>query len=263
MRARFKPLAEQIIVVTGATSGLGLAVVRKAAEAGASLLLTSADEAAVRKLAEEINAAGGRAHAVAAELSDPDACARVARATIARFGGFDTWISAGGGDQACANGVREAAAQLRAGSRPGVLVHMSDAPLGSEVRRGLKTYGRAINLTHIGLPHGLKTFEVAAAAALYAALNPVSHMAISAKGKLSAFTHARRHSGVLVGVGVLAVAGVALWAGRRQIAAVARPQLGRVLRPVLIEAARRRPLQAARLAVRHPRQALKLVTSLR
>jgi hypothetical protein len=32
---------------------------------------------------------------------------------------------------------------------------------------------------------------------------------------------------------------------------------------VLIEAARRRPLQAARLAVRHPRQALKLVTSLR
>jgi NAD(P)-dependent dehydrogenase (short-subunit alcohol dehydrogenase family) len=263
MRARFKPLAEQIIVVAGATSALGLAVVRKAAEAGASLLLTSTDEPAVRKLAEEINAAGGRAHAVAADLSNPEACAKVARATIARFGGFDTWISAGGGDQASANAVREAAAQLRAGSRPGVLVHMSDTPLGSDVRRGLKTYGRAINLTHIGVPHGLKNFEVAAAAALYAALNPVSHMAISPKGKLSAFTHARKHSGVLVGVGVLAVAGVALWAGRRQIAAVARPQLGRVLRPVLIEAARRRPLQAARLAVRHPRQALKLVTSLR
>ncbi len=96
MRAKFKPLAEQIVVVTGATSGPGLAVVRKAAEAGASLLLTSPDEAAVRKLAEEINAAGGRAHAVAADLSDPEACARVARATIARFGGFDTWISAGG-----------------------------------------------------------------------------------------------------------------------------------------------------------------------
>ena len=263
MRARFKPLAEQIIVVTGATSGLGLAVVRKAAEAGASLLLTSADEPAVRKLAEEINAAGGRAHAVAAELSDPDACARVARATIARFGGFDTWISTGGGDQACSNGVREAAAQLRAGSRPGVLVHMSDAPLEREVRRGVKTYGRAINLTHIGLPRGLKTFDTAAAAALYAATNPVGRMEVSAQGKLSAFTHARKHPGMLVGVGVLALAGVALWAGRRQIAAVARPQIGRALRPVLIEAARRRPLQAAQLAMRHPRQALKLVTSLR
>jgi NAD(P)-dependent dehydrogenase (short-subunit alcohol dehydrogenase family) len=263
MRARFKPLAEQVIVVTGATSGLGLAVVRKAAEAGASLLLTSADEAAVRRLAEEINASGGRAHAVAADLSDPEACARVARATIARFGGFDTWISAGGGDPACANGVREAAAQLRAGSRPGVLVHMSEAPLGAEVRRGLKTYGRAINLTHIGLPGALKSFDVAAAAALYAATNPVGRMEVSARGKLSAFSRARRHPGVLVGVGVLALAGVALWAGRRQIATAARPHVGRVLRPVLIEAARRRPLQAARLAARHPRQALKLVTSLR
>jgi NAD(P)-dependent dehydrogenase (short-subunit alcohol dehydrogenase family) len=263
MRARFKPLAEQVIVVTGATTGLGLAVVRKAAETGASLLLTSTDEPAVRKLAEEINAAGGRAHPVAADLSDPEACARVARATIARFGGFDTWISAGGGDQACANGVREAAAQLRAGSRPGVLVHMSEAPLGTEVRHGLKTYGRAINLTHIGLPRGLKSFDTAAAAALYAATNPVSRMEVSARGKLSAFTQARKHPGVLVGVGVLALAGVALWAGRRQIAGAARPHLGRVLRPVLIDAARRRPLQAARLAVRHPRQALKLVTSLR
>jgi NAD(P)-dependent dehydrogenase (short-subunit alcohol dehydrogenase family) len=262
MRAKFKPLAEQIIVVTGATSGLGLAVVRKAAEAGASLLLTSADEAAVRKLAEEINAAGGRAHAVAADLSDPEACARVARATIARFGGFDTWISAGGGGEACANGVREAAARLRAGSRPGVLVHMSEASLGSEVRGGLKTYGRAINLTHIGLPRGLKSFDVAAAAALYAATHPVGRMEVSAQGKLSAFTHARKHSGVLVGVGVLALAGVALWAGRRQIAA-ARPQLGRALRPVIVEMTRRRPLQAARLAVKHPREALKLVTSLR
>ncbi len=118
-------------------------------------------------------------------------------------------------------------------------------------------------LPHVGLPRGLKSFEVAAAAALYAATNRVSRMEVSAGGKLSAFTEARKHQGVLVGVGVLALAGVALWAGRRQIAAAARPQLGRVLRPALIEAARRRPLQAARLAVRHPRQALKLMAALR
>jgi NAD(P)-dependent dehydrogenase (short-subunit alcohol dehydrogenase family) len=263
MRAKFKPLAEQVIVVTGASSGLGLAVARKAAEAGASLLLTSADEPAVRKLAEEINAAGGRAHAVAGDLSDAEACGRVARAAIARFGGFDTWINAGGDAAACANGAREAAAQLRAGTRFGVLVHMAERALEAEVRRGLKTYGRAINLTHIGVPKGLKNFEVAAAAALYAALNPVSHMAINAKGRLSAFTQARKHRGVLAGAGVLALAGVAIWAGRKGLATAARPHVVRAVRPLVIQAARRRPLQAAKLVVRHPRQALKLVGSLR
>ena len=263
MSARLKPLAEQIIVVTGASSGLGLEVARQAAEAGASLLLTSADEASVRRLAEEINAGGGRAHAVAGDLSDADACGRVARAAIARFGGFDTWISAGGEEAARANGAREAAAQFRAGSRPGVVVHMAEAPLDAEVRRGLKTYGRAINLTHIGLPRGLKSFATAASAALYAAANPVGRMAISRRGKLSAFTRARKHQGVLIGVGVVAIAGVALWAGRRTIVAAAGPRVGRAIRPLLIEAARRRPLEAARLAVRHPRQALKLVSSLR
>jgi hypothetical protein len=67
---------------------------------------------------------------------------------------------------------------------------------------------------------------------------------------------------VLIGVGVVALAGVALWAGRRTIVA-AGPRVGRAIRPLLIEAARRRPLEAAKLAVRHPRQALKLVSSLR
>ena len=263
MRAKFKPLAEQVIVVTGATTGLGLDVAKKAAEAGAALLLTSTDEPAVRKLAEEINAAGGRAHAVAADLADGEACARVARAAIARFGGFDTWINAGGDETACANGAREAAAQLRAGSRFGVLVHMAERALNAEVRRGLKTYGRHINLTHIGLPKGLKSFEVAAAAALYAALNPVSHMAINAKGKLSAFTQARKHQGVLVGVGIVALAGVALWAGRRTLTTAARPHLVRAVRPLVIQAARRRPLQAVKMVARHPRQALNLVRALR
>ncbi len=263
MRDKFKPLTEQVIVVTGAHTGLGLAVAKKAAEAGASLLLTSADEPAVRKLAEEINAAGGRAHAVAADLSDSEACARVARAAIARFGGFDTWISAAGDDAARANGAREAAAQLRAGSRFGVLVHMAEKALETEVRRGLRSYGRAINLTHIALPRGLKSFEVAAAAALYAALNPVSHMAINARGKLSAFTHARKHQGVLVGVGIVALAGVALWAGRRSLATAARPHVVRAVRPLVIQAARRRPLSAAKLAVKHPREALNLVRALR
>ena len=262
MSAKLKPLAEQVIVVTGASSGAGLAVARKAAKAGASLLLTSGDEPAVRRLAEDINVAGGRAHAVAADLSDAAACSRVARAAIARFGGFDTWIDAGGDEAACANGVREAAAQLRAGGRIGVLVHMTERDLAADVRRGLKTYGRAINLTHVALPKGLKDHEVAAAA-LHAAVAPVARMSVNAKGKLSAFTHARKRQGLIVGVGMLALAGVAIWVGRKSLSEAVRPRLVRVVRPIVIEAARRRPLQAAKLAVKHPRQAFKLARALR
>lgn len=263
MRAKIKPLAEQVIVITGASSGLGLAIAKKAAEAGVSLLLTSADEPAVRKLAEEINAAGGRAHAVAGDLADGDACAKVARAALARFGGFDTWITAGGDEEACANGAREAAAQLKAGARSGVLVHMSERPLGSEIRRALKTYGRAVTLSQVSLPRGLKSFEGAAAGALYAALDPMGQIALTARGKLTGATLARKHQGLIVGVGVLALAGIAVWVGRRSIATAARPHLARVVRPLVLEAARRRPLQAATLAAKHPREAMRLAAALR
>jgi hypothetical protein len=238
-------------------------VARKAADAGAALLLTSADEAAVRRLAEEINASGGRAHAVGADLSDAEACGRVARAAIARFGGFDTWINAGVEAVAGANAAREAGAQLRASGRTGALVHMGPRALGSEVRRALKTYGRAVNLTQIGLAPGLKSYDVAAAAALYGATHPVRWMAVSARGTLSAFTQVRKRQGIVLGVGVLALAGVALWAGRKTLVGAARPALSRTVRPLVIAAARRRPLQLARLAVRHPRKALRLVASLR
>ncbi len=263
MNAKIKPLAEQVIVVTEASAGLGLAVARRAAAAGASLLLTSVDEPAVRKLAEEINATGGRAHAVAGDLSDGEACAKVARAAIARFGGFDTWITAGGDEAACANGAREAAAQLKAGARTGVLVHMSERVLGPEVRRALKTYGRAVKLTQVTLPRGLKSFDGAAAAALYAAIEPLSQIALTAQGKLPGATLARKHQGLILGVGILALAGIAVWVGRKRIAGAARPHVARAVRPLVIKAARRRPLQAAVLAVKHPRRALRLAAALR
>jgi len=56
-----KPVSEQTIVITGATSGIGLATARMAAEKGAKLVLVARNEAALRELAEQINAAGGQA----------------------------------------------------------------------------------------------------------------------------------------------------------------------------------------------------------
>jgi hypothetical protein len=71
---------------------------------------------------------------------------------------------------------------------------------------------------------------------------------------------------VLVGVGLLAVAGAALWFGRGRIAGAAaavRPKMARAVRPALIGMVKRRPVQAARLVAKHPKPALRLARILR
>ena len=101
--------------------------------------------------------------------------------------------------------------------------------------------------------------------------NPMGQMAVAAKGKgLTAATEARKHPGVLVGVGLLALAGAAVWFGRGRIgraaakaAADARPKIARAVRPAVMGAVRRRPLQVAKLVAQHPREALKLAKALR
>jgi len=262
MRPKSKPLAEQVIIVAGAGSALGQAVARRAAEAGAAVLLTSPDEPLVRRVTEEINAGGGRAHAVVADASDANAVARVARAAIARFGGFDSWIHAGGEDRAAVNGAYEAATQSRAAGGPGAVIHLAAKALPAETRRILRRAG--VFLTHVALPAGeLKDVEIAAASALHAIVNPVRRMAIGQNGKLTLYSQARRRRGVLAGVGLLAVAGAAVWIGRGKLAALARPPLVRAVRPLALRAVRRRPLQAAKLALRHPRQALRIASALR
>jgi short-subunit dehydrogenase len=96
MPAKLKPLSRQVIVITGASSGIGLATARAAAKAGAAVVLTSRNEAALRTICDEINAGGGRVHPVVGDVGDPQDVAKIARAAIARFGGFDTWVNDAG-----------------------------------------------------------------------------------------------------------------------------------------------------------------------
>jgi short-subunit dehydrogenase len=94
---KLKNISEQTIVITGATSGIGLTTARMAAEKGAKLVLVARNEEALRELADELNASGTKAVYVAADVADEFALRRAADAAKENFGGFDTWVNNAGG----------------------------------------------------------------------------------------------------------------------------------------------------------------------
>ena len=94
---QLKNVSEQTLVITGATSGIGLTTARRAARAGARLVLVARNETALRQLADEINADDKRqAIYYPADVADEAALRGVAAAAAEAFGGFDTWINNAG-----------------------------------------------------------------------------------------------------------------------------------------------------------------------
>ena len=93
MSPKLKALAEQRIVITGASSGIGLETARMAAAGGAAVLLVARNEDALREAAAGIEAEGGRAAYLAIDVSEQDAPERIGAAAREAFGGFDTWVN--------------------------------------------------------------------------------------------------------------------------------------------------------------------------
>jgi short-subunit dehydrogenase len=94
MSVRLKPVGEQVIVITGASSGIGLATARMFAARGVrGLVLVARNEEALREIADEIGARGVRAIAVPADTARREDLERVAQRAIETFGGFDTWVN--------------------------------------------------------------------------------------------------------------------------------------------------------------------------
>ncbi len=97
MKLKLKKLENQTIVITGATSGIGLTTARMAAENGANLVLVARNEDALRELADELNSSGARAVYAAGDVADENTLRQAARKAEENFGGFDTWVNNAGG----------------------------------------------------------------------------------------------------------------------------------------------------------------------
>ncbi|MCX6470425.1 MAG: SDR family oxidoreductase [Corynebacteriales bacterium] len=86
----------KVVIVTGASAGLGVAFAKASAEAGASVVLAARR---VEKLAETkslVEAAGAKALTVATDIADPEACAALVDAAMAEFGQVDVLINNAG-----------------------------------------------------------------------------------------------------------------------------------------------------------------------
>lgn len=96
MNIKLKKLNKQTIVITGASSGIGLVTARMAARRGARVVLAARSEEAIRRLAAEINSEGGKAVYVVADVGKEEDVRRIAETATQRFGGFDTWVNNAG-----------------------------------------------------------------------------------------------------------------------------------------------------------------------
>ena len=94
-RARRK-LADKRVLITGASSGIGASLARQCAAAGAHVVLVARREAELAALASEIEASGGRATWIAADLSDLAACDDIARKVLDEHGTVDVLINNAG-----------------------------------------------------------------------------------------------------------------------------------------------------------------------
>src|SRR3954463_2730152 len=80
---------DQVALVTGAGSGMGLATARAFAEAGAAVVLADVNHEAVRAAADELTATGHQALAVACDVTSEDEVAAMVATTIEAFGRLD------------------------------------------------------------------------------------------------------------------------------------------------------------------------------
>ncbi|MDI9896412.1 SDR family oxidoreductase [Rhodococcus sp. IEGM 1381] len=86
----------RVVIVTGASSGLGVAFAKAVAEAGADVVLAARRVDKLAQTAQLIDSVGGRSISVATDVVDPDQCTAMVDAAVAEFGKVDVLINNAG-----------------------------------------------------------------------------------------------------------------------------------------------------------------------
>jgi NAD(P)-dependent dehydrogenase (short-subunit alcohol dehydrogenase family) len=90
-------LTDRVAVVTGGGQGIGEGIAKAFAESGAAVVVAARHADRIERVADEINAAGGRALAVRTDVTDKAAVEALADAAVDTFGGLDIWVNNAGG----------------------------------------------------------------------------------------------------------------------------------------------------------------------
>lgn len=90
-------LTDDVAVVTGAGRGIGEGIATVLADAGAAIVCAARRADEIERVAADIRSRGGRAIAVATDVTDPQAVEALAQAAVAEFGHLDIWVNNAGG----------------------------------------------------------------------------------------------------------------------------------------------------------------------
>jgi short-subunit dehydrogenase len=86
-------LQNAVVVITGASSGIGRATALACAEHGSSLVLAARRERALQDVAHQCQSRGGQAMPVCTDVTDPEAVEELARQAVNTFGRIDVWVN--------------------------------------------------------------------------------------------------------------------------------------------------------------------------
>ena len=93
---KLKPIDQQVVVIIGASSGIGRETALQFAKRGAKLVIAARNDEALATLQTEITQLGGSATSIASDASDPAQMRAVAAAAIETYGRIDTWVHVAG-----------------------------------------------------------------------------------------------------------------------------------------------------------------------
>lgn len=94
---KFKPMTRQVMVITGASSGIGLATAEMAATLGARVVISSRNEGDLQNIADKLNARGGKVLPVRADVTKYEDLKNLCDRALEAFGEIDSWVNNAGG----------------------------------------------------------------------------------------------------------------------------------------------------------------------